>query len=142
MEAERNKLRSEAAAAGRTVSKLTAQLAAVPKARPAGRPAQCSDLVGGLPDLFYLELRIYSKLTAPGRSVMGPRRAVTLDLACLLTTCGVWCDHSAAGTVCTSTLRICKANLPMSVAAWVCLPCVIATCWASTTRRTRGGGVL
>lgn len=35
MEAERNKLRSEAAAAGRTVSKLTAQLAAMPKARPA-----------------------------------------------------------------------------------------------------------
>ncbi len=34
-EAERNKLRSEAAAAGRTVSKLTAQLAAMPKARPA-----------------------------------------------------------------------------------------------------------
>ena len=36
MEAERNKLRSEGAAAGRTIAKLSAQLAAAPKARTAG----------------------------------------------------------------------------------------------------------
>ena len=39
MEAERNKLRSEGAAGVRTVAKLSAQLAAAPKARPADRPA-------------------------------------------------------------------------------------------------------
>lgn len=37
MEAERNKLRSESAAAGRTIAKQSAQLAAAPKARTAGR---------------------------------------------------------------------------------------------------------
>ena len=36
LEAERNKLRSEGAAAGRTIAKLSAQLAAAPKARAAG----------------------------------------------------------------------------------------------------------
>ena len=38
MEAERNKLRSEGAAAGRTIAKLSAQLAAAPKARTACSP--------------------------------------------------------------------------------------------------------
>lgn len=37
--AERNKARSEAAAAGRTADKLTAQIAAMPKVRLAMQPA-------------------------------------------------------------------------------------------------------